>query len=62
MCIRKAGAGDLLRIAEIYVFNHRINFFPIFKDEAFSFGELQVVLLADNYFKKDEIIRNIYVF
>lgn len=62
MNIRKARIDDLSRIAEIYVFNNRINFFPIFKDEGFSFGELQVVSLVDNYFKKDEIIKNIYVF
>ena len=62
MNIRKAIINDLSRIAEIYVFNNRVNYFPIFKDEGFSFGELQVVSLADNYFKKDEIIKNIYVF
>ena len=62
MYIRKAIIDDLSRVAEIYVFNNRINFFPIFKDESFSFGELQVVSLVDNYFKKDEIIKNIYVF
>lgn len=61
MRIRKAGVDDLSRIAEIYVFNNRINFFPIFKDESFSFGELQVVSLIDSYFKKDEIINNIYL-
>ena len=59
---RKAITDDLSKVAEIYVFNNRINFFPIFKDESFSFGELQVVSLVDNYFKKDEIIKNIYVF
>lgn len=59
--IRKAGTGDLSRIAEIYVFNNRINFFPIFKDESFSFGELQVVPLANDYFKKAEILKNTYV-
>ena len=62
MNIRKAIIDDLSRVAEIYVFNNRINFFPIFKDESFSFGELQVVSLVNNYFKKDEIIKNIYVF
>lgn len=62
MNIRKAGTGDLSRVAEIYVFNNRINFFPVFKDEGFSFGELQVVPLINNYFKKDEIIKNIYVY
>ena len=62
MNIRKAIMDDLSRVAEIYVFNNRINFFPIFQDESFSFGELQVVSLVDHYFKKDEIIKNIYVF
>ncbi len=42
MHIRKAMIDDLSRVAEIYVFNNRINFFPIFKDESFSFGELIV--------------------
>ncbi len=62
MNVRKAKTNDLPRIAEIYVFNNRVNYFPIFKDEKFSFGELQVVSLVDNYFKKDEIIKNTYVF
>ncbi|MDE6906433.1 MAG: GNAT family N-acetyltransferase [Lachnospiraceae bacterium] len=62
MKIRKAIINDLSRVAEIYVFNNRINYFPIFKDEEFSFGELQVVSLVDNYLKRDEIRRNIYVF
>lgn len=60
MNIRKAIIDDLSRVAEIYVFNNRINFFPIFKDEVFSFGELQVVPLIDNYFKREDIIENIY--
>lgn len=62
MNIRKATPKDLSRIAEIYVFNNRINYFPIFKDASFSFGELQVIPLADNYFKKEEIMENIHVF
>lgn len=62
MNIRKAGINDVSRIAEIYVFNNRMYYFPIFKEEEFSFGELQVVSLADNYFKKNEILEHIYVF
>lgn len=62
MNIRKAKAEDLSRIAEIFVFNNRMNFYPIFKDEGFSFGEYQVVSLIDDYFKKEEIIKNIYVY
>lgn len=62
MHIRKAQITDLSRVAEIYIFNNRMNFFPVFRDQDFSFGELQVISLVDNYFKKEEIIRNIYVF
>ena len=62
MNIRKAKIDDLSRIAEIFVWNNRINYSPIFKDEGFSFGELQVVSLVNQYFGKDEILRTIYVF
>lgn len=60
--IRKATEKDLSRIAEIYVFNNRMNYWPIFKDDGFSFGELQVVTMVDNYFGKDEILKNILVY
>ena len=62
MNIRKATKKDLSRIAEIYVFNNRMNYWPIFKDDEFSFGELQVVNMVDNYFGKDEILKNILVY
>lgn len=62
MKIRKAGTNDLSRIAEIFVFNNRVNYFPIFKDEEFSFGELQVISLAGGYFGKEKILNNLYVF
>ena len=62
MKVRKVIITDLSRIAEIYVFNNRVNYFPIFKNNKYSFGELQVVSLVDNYFKNDEIIQNTYVF
>lgn len=60
MVIRKAEKKDLSRIAEIFVFNNRINYFPIFKDAEYSFGKLQVVLAADN-FGKDETLGNLFV-
>lgn len=46
MNIRIASAADVSRIAEIFVFNNRINYFPIFGDESYSFGELQVLTVA----------------
>jgi len=43
MNIRKARIDDLARIAEIEVFNYRLNFYPIFEDDAFYFVEMQVL-------------------
>lgn len=62
MNIRKAEKEDLSRIAEIFVFNNRINYYPIFQDESYSFGELQVVSLADTYFGTDDVMKNLYVY
>ena len=41
--IRPAEERDLSRIAEIFVFNYRINFYPFFKNDPFYFGELNVL-------------------
>ena len=41
--IRKATEEDLSRIAEILYLITEVNYFPIFKQEEYSFGELQVV-------------------
>ncbi len=62
MEIRKAAKKDLSRIAEIYIFNNRMNYYPIFKDARFSFGELQVCSVANEYFNRDEVLGNIDVF
>lgn len=62
MSIHKACEHDLSRIAEIFVFNNRINYFPIFQDEEFSFGKLQVISVADTYFKRPGILSQIYVY
>lgn len=40
--IRPAIPADLPRIAEIEVFNYRLNFYPIFRSDEFYFGELTV--------------------
>ena len=54
--IRKATEEDLSRIAEIFVFNNRINYFPIFKQEEYSFGELQVVSMIDHYLDRKSVV------
>lgn len=47
MPIRQATAADLCRIAEILVFNYRLNFYPIFQADDFYFREMQVVTQMD---------------
>ncbi len=47
--IRKAAEKDLSRIAEILVFVKRVKFRPIFQDDGYSFGELQVIPVAERY-------------
>lgn len=47
--IRPAATGDLARIAEILIFNYRLNFYPIFRNDEFYFGEMQVPALAAAY-------------
>lgn len=57
--IRKATKEDLARIAEIVVFNYRLNFYPIFKNDDFYFGELQVLNLMESY---EPLIETIWVY
>lgn len=59
--IRKAVFGDLSRIAEILVFVKRMNYRPIFKNDAYSFGELQVLSVAEKYAAPD-ILSHIWVY
>ena len=61
MNIRKAEPKDLSRIAEILVFVKRINYRPIFQNDAYSFGELQVLKVAEEY-AAPEILGNIWVY
>lgn len=55
--IRPATADDLNRIAEIEVFNYRLQFYPIFRSDDFYFGELQVPTVAQRYEKSLDHIR-----
>lgn len=47
--IRQARKEDLARIAEIEIFNYRLNFYPIFQNDWFYFEELQVPKLMEKY-------------
>lgn len=55
--IRPATPDDLNRIAEIEVFNYRLQFYPIFRSDEFYFGELQVPAVAQRYEKSLDHIR-----
>lgn len=62
MCVRQAGAGDVSRIAEIFVFVRREKFFPIFQYEPYSFGELQVLPVAQGYLDHPERLGDVFVY
>ena len=59
MNIRKATRNDLSRIAEIYIFNYRLNFYPIFKSDDFYFNELQVFKFIESF---KNSLDNIFVY
>lgn len=49
--IRQAVNADLARIAEIEIFNYRLNFYPIFKNDQYYFDELNVPDQMEKYKK-----------
>ncbi len=61
MNIRKAEPKDLSRVAEILVFVKRVNYRPIFQNDDYSFGELQVLTVAQEY-AAPEILGHIWVY
>lgn len=59
--IRRATKCDVYRIAEIIVFNYRLNFYPIFKCDEYYFNEMQVASVADEYLD-EELLKNTYLY
>ncbi len=59
--IRKAAIEDISRIAEILVFVKRMNYRAIFRNDSVSFGEIQVIPLAETY-SNPEILDSIWVY
>lgn len=47
--IRQAEPHDFSRPAEIELFNYRLNFYPIFKDDRYYFGELNAADMIKEY-------------
>lgn len=62
MFIRPAQADDLARIAEIMIFNYRLNFYPIFKSDWFYFQHLQVPNVVRQYEQHKDLLANTYVY
>lgn len=60
--IRKAVQVDACRIAEMEIFNYRLNFYPIFRCDGYYFGELQVADLTKKLLDEPEMLENTYVY
>ena len=56
--VRQATIADLSRIAEIVIFNYRLNFYPIFQNDDYYFNELQVSKVAKQY---EDVVGNMWV-
>jgi putative acetyltransferase len=59
--IRKAEPKDISRIAEILVFTKRMKYRSIFHNDEYSFNELQVVKVADE-FNDPELLDKVWVY
>ena len=59
--IRKAEPKDISRIAEILVLTKRMKYRSIFNNDEYSFNELQVVKVADE-FKDPELLDKVWVY
>ena len=57
--VRQATFADLSRIAEIVIFNYRLNFYPIFQNDDYYFNELQVSKVAKQY---EDVVGNMWVY
>ena len=61
MQIRRAQPEDRCRMAEIFVYSNRLNYFPIFGDEAYSFSKLQVTAVLADFSEWIGDLENAYV-
>lgn len=60
--IRKATTKDASRIAEILIFTKRTHYRSIFNNDQVSFGEMQVLPLAQEYLADESKLENIWVY
>lgn len=60
--IRRAQPEDASRIAEIEIFNYRLYFYPIFRNDEYYFDELQVASEMETYRRDKTLLDNTYVY
>ena len=60
--IRQATPADTARVAEIEIFNYRLNFYPIFQNDWFFFDEKQVPKEMKRYETEEGLLTNTYVY
>ncbi|MCQ2507966.1 MAG: GNAT family N-acetyltransferase [Dorea sp.] len=60
--IRKARPEDMGRVAEIIVFNNRLNYYPIFQNMEYSFGEYNVFDVAKDFLSDPDFMDGCYVY
>ena len=60
--IRKATVKDVSRLAEILIFTKRVNYRSIFQNDQVSFGEMQVLPLAQDYLAHPEKLEGVWVY
>ena len=60
--IRQAIQADIARVAEIEIFNYRLNFYPIFLCDEFYFGDKQVPKEMKRYETEEGLVQNTYVY
>lgn len=60
--IRRAQPSDAPRIAEIRVFNYRLQFYPIFRDDDFYFREMTVAAVTESLRGDAAALASYYVY
>ena len=60
--IRQANLADAARLAEVEIFNYRLNFYPIFKNDWFYFEEKQVPKGMRRYETEEGLLENTFVY
>lgn len=60
--IRRAEVKDIPRIAEIIVFGKRVAYRKIFNNDMVSFNQLQVMGLAEKYYRDNKLLESMLVY